>query len=222
MGSFWTPAPELQQSVPAPVLDAPVERFSEKSRQFLAHFEEELRKTSIKYLKKVWSKEEDEALLELRKDGSKWTEIAEKIPNCNPQICKRRFLRIKQDEEKWPLEVEEQIRSVCGLSNMKWEQKIKTIHDKFPQVRSYSKKMIKERYLTYLEEHIEQKPWTIEEDLTLIRLLQKGVKKWKNVAKAIPGRTELHLKNRYYGCLRAIERKVEGLLRSNKSSTESQ
>ena len=100
---------------------------------------------------------------------------------------------------------------------MKWEQKIKTIHDKFPQVRSYSKKMIKERYLTYLEEHIEQKPWTIEEDLTLIRLLQKGVKKWKNVAKAIPGRTELHLKNRYYGCLRAIERKVESLLKSNKS-----
>jgi hypothetical protein len=40
-------------------------------------------------------------------------------------------------------------------------------------------------------------------------MIQKGIKKWKSIAKAVPGRSELHLKNRYYGCLRNIERKIE-------------
>ena len=89
------------------------------------------------------------------------------------------------------------------------------LHTKFPQTMNYSKKMIKERYLTYLKESIKQEPWTLEEDMTLIRMLQKGIKRWRTIAQALPGRTELHLKNRYYGCLRSIERKVEKQMQKN-------
>lgn len=39
----------------------------EKSEEFLSLFEKELRKVSIKYLKKIWSAEDDEMLLSLKK-----------------------------------------------------------------------------------------------------------------------------------------------------------
>ena len=45
--------------------------------------------------------------------------------------------------------------------------------------------------------------------MMLIRMLKKGVKRWKIIAESLPGRTKLHLKNRYYGCLRAISQKIE-------------
>lgn len=60
---------------------------------------------------------------------------------------------------------------------------------KFPSACKYSKKMIKERYQTYLDENIDQKPWTIEEDIRLINLVQKGVNHWKGIADSMPGRS---------------------------------
>lgn len=90
------------------------------------------------------------------------------------------------------------------------------LNSKFPKTKDYSRKKVKERYLTYLKESIKQEPWTIDEDMCLIRMLQKGIKRWKTIALDIPGRTELHLKNRYYGCLRVIERKVERLMQRKK------
>ena len=41
---------------------------------------------------------------------------------------------------------------------------------------NYSKKMIKERYLTYLKESIKQEPWTLEEDMTLIECCRRESK----------------------------------------------
>ena len=86
------------------------------------------------------------------------------------------------------------------------------LRGKFPRGRKYSRKMVKERYLLYLKDNIRQEPWTVEEDIFLINMLAKGVKRWRMIADYIPGRTELHLKNRYYGYLREIERKVEKMM----------
>lgn len=98
---------------------------------------------------------------------------------------------------------------------------MRILNSKFPYTKHYSKKMIKERYLTYLDESIDQKPWTIEEDMQLITLIGKGVNHWRNIAQEMPGRSELHLKNRYYGCLRAIEKSVEAQLESDTHSQNS-
>ena len=38
---------------------------------------------------------------------------------------------------------------------------MRILSGKFPSMGKYSKKMIKERYLTYLDDSIDQKPWTI-------------------------------------------------------------
>lgn len=66
-----------------------------------------------------------------------------------------------------------------------------------------------------MDDSIDQKPWTIQEDMKLISLIQKGINRWKIISYAMPGRSELHLKNRYYGCLKAIEKKIEFKLNNN-------
>lgn len=69
-------------------------------------------------------------------------------------------------------------------------------------------KQVKERYLFHLKPGICLQPWTVEEDLQLLAMVYQNGKCWKSICQNFTNRTELQVKNRYYGTLKFIEQRV--------------
>ena len=55
----------------------------------------------------------------------------------------------------------------------------------------------RDRYKNYLAPNLNIKPWTLEDDEKLNRLIETMGKKWSLVAKEFPGRTDINIKSRY-------------------------
>lgn len=55
----------------------------------------------------------------------------------------------------------------------------------------------RDRYKNYLAPNLNSKPWTLEDDEKLNKLIQTIGKKWSLVAKEFPGRTDINIKSRY-------------------------
>ena len=85
---------------------------------------------------------------------------------------------LTEEKEKWPPELDEEIKHIYNNANLNWNEKLKQLREKFPQTHKYSSSMIKNRYLQYLKEEVNQEPWTFEEDMTLVRM-KKEKKQWK-------------------------------------------
>lgn len=117
-----------------------------------------------------------------------------------------------EEKEKWPPELDEEIKHLCNNQNLQWNDKLKQLREKFPQTQNYSSTRIKNRYLLYLKDDAKQEPWTVEEDMALLRM-KKGIKRWKQITEVLPGRTEPQMQNRYYSYVREIEKKVEKKLK---------
>lgn len=66
-------------------------------------------------------------------------------------------------------------------------------------------KQIRDRYLNKLVPGItSSNKWTAEEDQQLLELYYTHGKKWCNIARELPGRTEVMVKNRFYGKYKKI------------------
>lgn len=61
-----------------------------------------------------------------------------------------------------------------------------------------SGRQIRDRYLNILNPKINKKQWTVQEDELLLKLYQQHGRKWVQIAKYIPGRSEVMVKNRFY------------------------
>lgn len=71
-----------------------------------------------------------------------------------------------------------------------------------------SGKQVRDRYLNKLDPKIKRAEWTDEDDNMLISLYKRLGKKWSEIAKNIPGRTEAMVKNRF-------QWKFKGLISEN-------
>lgn len=58
-------------------------------------------------------------------------------------------------------------------------------------------KQCRERWFNHLSPNVVHKPWTYEEDLLIYQRFQKYGSKWAKISKALPGRTDCAIKNRY-------------------------
>jgi hypothetical protein len=56
---------------------------------------------------------------------------------------------------------------------------------------------IRDRWINYLAPHIRKDPWTPEEDQMLIAKREELGPRWAKIAQFLPGRTSLHVKNRW-------------------------
>ena len=65
----------------------------------------------------------------------------------------------------------------------------------------------RERWFNYLDPALFKGPWTDEEDLIILETQQMKGNRWSKIAKALPGRNENSVKNRWKSLLRRARNK---------------
>ncbi|KAJ1263159.1 hypothetical protein BS78_09G162500 [Paspalum vaginatum] len=68
-------------------------------------------------------------------------------------------------------------------------------------------KQCRERWFNHVQPDIKKTPWTKEEELMLVGWHRRLGKKWSEIAKRIPGRTENNIKNHWNATLRSLKAK---------------
>jgi len=68
-------------------------------------------------------------------------------------------------------------------------------------------KQCRERWFNHLRKDIRRADWTEEEDLLIAEALEKYGKKWATIARLLPGRTEVAVKNHWFSAVRREERR---------------
>lgn len=64
-----------------------------------------------------------------------------------------------------------------------------------------SGKQVRERWYNHLSPDIIKTPWTPDEDRLILQVCEKVGTKWTFLASLLPGRTDMAIKNRWYGSL---------------------
>merc|ERR1719181_457699 len=72
-------------------------------------------------------------------------------------------------------------------------------------------KQCRERWHNHLDPAINKSEWSLEEDQKLLKAHETMGNKWADIAKALPGRTDNQIKNRWNSALRRELRKLNRL-----------
>ena len=100
------------------------------------------------------------------------------------------------------------IKQLAEQGDLSWIEITNRVKEFSPRFRGYTPKMVRERYKNYLMPGLERRPWTIEDDRQLIELVHENTFDWASVIASINGRSELDIKNRYFGILEPMEKKA--------------
>jgi transposase len=65
------------------------------------------------------------------------------------------------------------------------------------EIPNRSTRQCKERWTSYLAPHVENGPWTLEEDRLLIQKIAEDGHKWKDFEALFPNRSAINIKNRW-------------------------
>ncbi|ELP94440.1 transcription factor WEREWOLF, putative [Entamoeba invadens IP1] len=129
-----------------------------------------------------------------------------------PLISKhKKFVNMwKKAEDSLLLEAVE----TFGLNN--W----KSVCRKIP---GRTRKQCRERYLNHLSNGIVQKrPWTVTEDIFILKAVNQYGRKWSVICTMIQGRTANNIKNRFFGHLKRLnitEEMLEETLKNMKAES---
>ncbi len=149
---------------------------------------------SVKKSKKRWTDAENVQLSNYIKEfGENWKRIAEKMPGTTPHQCKRHWIYVLNPtikHEKWTKEEDEQLKNLVDLHEENWVEIAK-------EMRNRTNVQCSQHYQRTLNPTIKHEKWTEEEDEQLKNLVDQHGEKWAEIAKEMPGRTDIRCRQRY-------------------------
>lgn len=102
--------------------------------------------------------------------------------------CRRRLFSVEDDKVLTSIVVNNN-----GITN--WQDVAKLMPGK-------TARQCKDRWFNYLSPENKFSPWTKEEDETIINMVNSIGTKWVSIARALPGRSDNSIKNRWYSGLK--------------------
>eukprot|EP00935_MAST-01C_sp_MAST-1C-sp1_P001915 g1915.t1 len=146
--------------------------------------------------RRFWTPEEDAALRRaVDQIGPRhWKSIAEMIPGRNHIQCIQRWKKVLDPSLRkgtWTKEEDESLRqakATCTSTN--WSQIAAAIPGRCG-------KQCRERWTTFLDPKFKHTAWTEEEDATLLDCHQRVGNQWSLIAKSLPGRSQVRVRDRF-------------------------
>lgn len=100
-----------------------------------------------------------------------------------------------RSRKNWLPKEDDALKSLVQKYSFSWK-KISRIMESMGMERST--KQVRDRYFNKLDPRISNDSWREEEDVSLLKLYKKHGKSWCKIAREMPGRTEMMVKNRFY------------------------
>ncbi len=147
-----------------------------------------------------WTEKEDEQLQNLVDQyGEKWAKIAKEMPGRTDMQCYHHYKTFNPTikHEKWTEEEDEQLKNLVDQHGENWVKIAK-------EMPGRTNIQCGQRYKKSLNPAIKQGKWTEGENEQLKNLVDQYGEKWAEIAKEIPGRTDIQCRQHYKKTLNPI------------------
>jgi hypothetical protein len=146
-------------------------------------------------MKRVWTSEEDATLIDLiSQHGKHWGLISGHLPNRTAsQVASRWEKCLDPAIHKGPFTLEEDqllVNYVAQFGAQSWPRVTTFLPNRSP-------KQCRERWFNHLTPTIVKSEWTQQEDEVIFQQYKLYGPKWSKIARAVPGRSDNALKNRW-------------------------
>jgi myb proto-oncogene protein len=147
-----------------------------------------------------WTPYEDELLRRgvVRHGEVKWKLIAEELPDRNHVQCFHRWTQTLKPGVKAGAWTKEEDALIIQLKQQEKETGVELQWRQVSElVANRSTKQCRERWRHFLDPDVKRGKWSAEEDAELYRAHAQLGNKWTEIATRLPGRTQLHIRDRW-------------------------